>query len=401
MRALFRKDHESTTYGPRRRSRRSRPGPEGLEDRKLLHPKFIIPLGGVAPYTGVTRSDWSIVNYVDLATGPGVKDYRGGDYTYDGHRGVDMTLPNFAAEDKGVSVFAAADGKIIAIKDDVKADHNTTMGAFPVNYVAIDHGGGWVTYYYHLRFNSVPAGLHVGQAVHSGDKIGLAGSSGSSTMGHLHFEVQHNGVPVETFLDPAEYWVKPLPYAGDTPGISDAGVSDHAPTTLEWQWRPKVRTTYGGPNAPVDDWAYVHGIKPTDVLQFRWSHDGTPYTTHTVSHGEIRFGGLVDGIRAFAGFEDKHRVPADWAAQFVINGKVVDTEGFVVNPGVGAPGGGIQADAVMTPSASAQGRLAALSETPIVDATAAVTIVDLAPGPVTSMIRRPSRKSVPLSPGGC
>jgi hypothetical protein len=47
-------------------------------------PKLITPLGGT-PY-----EDWTIVNYVDLDKGsPGVLDYRGGNYTYDGHDAID------------------------------------------------------------------------------------------------------------------------------------------------------------------------------------------------------------------------------------------------------------------------------------------------------------------------
>jgi hypothetical protein len=314
---------------------------ECLEDRTLLHPKFIIPLGGVAPYAGVTHSDWSIVNYVDLTSGPGVQDYHGGDYTYDGHAGIDMTLPNFAAMDKGVKVFAAADGVVEAVHDG-ESDRHTTMGSFPANYVVIDHGDGWETYYYHFRTNSIT--VKPGQKVKAGDTIGLAGSSGSSTMAHLHFEVHHNGAVVETYLNPAEYWVKPLPYAGDTPGYSDIGLSDHVPTSAEWLERPQVRTTYNGLNAPVDLWAYVHGIKATDSLQVRWLQDGTEYGLDTLSHGEIRWGHVDDSIFALPAFDTKLKIyeQADWKAEFLINGKVVATQNFVVKPGTMFFGDAIQ-----------------------------------------------------------
>src|SRR3954469_3306125 len=84
---------------------------ELLEPRLLLAaaPRFITPLAGVP------NVDWAIANYVDRDASPAVLDYRGGDITYDGHAGVDFALPNFAAMDRGVPVYAAAAGTVIAV----------------------------------------------------------------------------------------------------------------------------------------------------------------------------------------------------------------------------------------------------------------------------------------------
>ena len=60
------------------------------------------------------------------------------------------------------------------------------------NLIVIDHRLGYQTWYAHLSAFSVHAGEHVAGGV----RIGRVGSTGHSTGPHLHFEVRHNGVPV-------------------------------------------------------------------------------------------------------------------------------------------------------------------------------------------------------------
>jgi len=60
------------------------------------------------------------------------------------------------------------------------------------NLIVIDHRLGYQTWYAHLSSFSV----HAGQRVAGGVRIGRVGSTGHSTGPHLHFEVRHNGVPI-------------------------------------------------------------------------------------------------------------------------------------------------------------------------------------------------------------
>jgi len=72
--------------------------------------------------------------------------------------------------------------------------------------VEIDHGMGFRTRYAHLNKILVK----VGQKVEYRDNIGLLGNSGRSTGPHLHYEIAHNGRPVDPmrFLKAGKYVYK-------------------------------------------------------------------------------------------------------------------------------------------------------------------------------------------------
>lgn len=89
------------------------------------------------------------------------------------HTGVDLPYPT------GTPVYAAFDGCVRA------SMYYKGYG----NIVIIRHENGLETYYAHLSRRDVDAG----QWVHSGDVIGLGGSTGHSTGPHLHFETRFNG----------------------------------------------------------------------------------------------------------------------------------------------------------------------------------------------------------------
>ena len=57
--------------------------------------------------------------------------------------------------------------------------------------MVIDHGGGVLTWYWHLRAQVV---VFPGQGVSIGDTIGYEGTTGMSTGCHLHFAVNDHGV---------------------------------------------------------------------------------------------------------------------------------------------------------------------------------------------------------------
>ncbi len=76
------------------------------------------------------------------------------------------------------------------------------------NCIWLDHGGGWVTGYFHLAVRSVAKGATVAQ----GQAIGTLGDTGNSTACHLHFGVKSGANPAgDLFSDANGTWQDPWP----------------------------------------------------------------------------------------------------------------------------------------------------------------------------------------------
>lgn len=115
-------------------------------------------------------------------------------HAYRQHFGLDL------AAYPGQVVFAAARGTV------VRAGWNGAHGI----QVELQHGNGFVTRYSHLTQVMVEPGA----TVDKGDAVGLAGTTGSTTGPHLHFEIWKNGAacdPLEEMNSPPP--VAPMPYA--------------------------------------------------------------------------------------------------------------------------------------------------------------------------------------------
>ncbi|WP_167972186.1 M23 family metallopeptidase [Lentzea indica] len=88
--------------------------------------------------------------------------------------------------DKGKPVIASAGGTV---------DVRYAASGYG-NYVVINHGGGWATYYAHLGSVAV----RDGQRVARGARVGTVGKSGGQTYTHLHYEQRLNGNDVKAIL---------------------------------------------------------------------------------------------------------------------------------------------------------------------------------------------------------
>ena len=129
--------------------------------------------GWVWPYPG----DYSVYSKYGMRMHPVYHVYRF-------HSGVDL------GGDYGAPIVAAADGVVIQVRNTWQGQN--TGGSGYGNYIIISHGDGISTLYAHLKKTLVS----VGDSVDAGDKIGLCGSTGTSTGAHLHFEVMVNGKTV-------------------------------------------------------------------------------------------------------------------------------------------------------------------------------------------------------------
>ncbi len=93
------------------------------------------------------------------------------------HAGLDIVV------NTGTKVYAPGDAKVI------RTGYRNGYG----KVVELDHGFGYTTLYAHLSKILVKKGKRVKR----GDVIGLSGKSGSLATGpHLHYEVRHNGIPL-------------------------------------------------------------------------------------------------------------------------------------------------------------------------------------------------------------
>ncbi|HWN93481.1 MAG TPA: M23 family metallopeptidase [Methylomirabilota bacterium] len=165
------------------------------------------------PQAGALWQDLFPVNFVDLDSTAGLRDWFCTNYTYNGHNGHDSDILTWTQKDIGVPVFAALDGLVIAAHDG-ENDTNTVAAGQPANYVVLSHGNGHETWYYHFKKFSVAVG--VGQNVRAGQQIGLTASSGNSTGPHLHFETRVSNVVYEPFAGAcrsgASLWTGQIPF---------------------------------------------------------------------------------------------------------------------------------------------------------------------------------------------
>ncbi len=279
----------------------------------------------ITPLEGVPNQDWAIAYYVDLNSTSQISDYLGGTYSYNGHPGIDIVLPNLAAVDEGWDVYAAMDGKVIQSHDG-EFDRDKPSANRNGNYVFIDHGGGLVTWYLHMRQNSVA--VQVGDVVKQGQVIGQVGNSGLSDLAHLHFQVMQSGVPIETYLNPSFYWTDPLPYAGDVTGLLDADMTDHIPSFAEMYQRPQVIDTfYPSQSKTPTYWQFLHGLHDGDQILYRWYRpDGSPYKAQLYLPQDSSWKWWWSSITL------PKNAAGTWRVEFYLNDDLFAEDSFLVVP---------------------------------------------------------------------
>lgn len=161
------------------------------------------PLPLSLPIACTPGKDCWVINYVDDDPGPGRRDYRCGEMTYDGHKGTDIALRNLARLAENVPVLAAAPGKVVGVRDGMEDVSIAVAGRDAVkdkecgNGVRIEHAEGWATQYCHMKRGSLA--VRNGQTVERGQRLGSVGLSGMTEFPHVHITVQKDGKVVDPF----------------------------------------------------------------------------------------------------------------------------------------------------------------------------------------------------------
>jgi hypothetical protein len=110
---------------------------------------------------------------------------------------IDFNRGSTADADLGDTVSAAAAGTVLT------SAHQGSANGYG-NLIVIDHGGGWRTFYAHLRSRSVGAGATVAR----GQKIGEVGNTskpGNNISPHLHYEVRTTDAGYPASIQPAYF----------------------------------------------------------------------------------------------------------------------------------------------------------------------------------------------------
>lgn len=156
------------------------------------------------PLRCTQNTDCWIVNYVDVDPTKGISDYNCGTATYDQHKGTDIAILNTEVMRQGVEVLATASGTVTNIRNNMRDTDNSIVGGVDTvegkecgNGVLLNHGGGWTTQYCHLLHESVR--VKKGDAIETGQTIGLVGLSGKTEFPHVHIQVKYKDTVVDPF----------------------------------------------------------------------------------------------------------------------------------------------------------------------------------------------------------
>jgi hypothetical protein len=219
-----------------------------------------------------------IQQYVDRDAGPDARDFTCAGLSYDGHKGTDFRVADFAALNAGIDIRAAAAGTVRGTRDGMTDgpltdDRRTALADRDCgNGVVVDHGGGWETQYCHLRQGSLT--VRTGDHVDQGTVLGQMGQSGLAEFPHLHLSVRHDGAVIDPF-DPAAtsicgqrsdpLWKTPVPYQPG--GLLSIGFAGAIPdfTTI------RAGTAHAD-TLPIDAaalviWGFAFGTQAGDALR--------------------------------------------------------------------------------------------------------------------------------------
>jgi murein DD-endopeptidase MepM/ murein hydrolase activator NlpD len=237
----------------------------------------------------------TIANFVDQdATFGALLDYNCGQRTYDipgyNHAGIDIStwpFPWYRMSLSQVVIKATAAGTILD-KSDGHFDRRCMFNNDDWNAVYILHDDGSIAWYGHMKRGSQTTKA-IGERVAAGERLGVVGSSGSSTGPHLHLELYDAaGNLTDAYAGPCNGFASSTSWAAQRPYVDSAineVATHHAapffPTSCPTTETPNYRDVFA-PGATAYFAAYyrdqVQGQLSTyTILQ----PDGTVWKTWT------------------------------------------------------------------------------------------------------------------------
>ena len=225
------------------------------------------------PIHGIYGKDYIIINHVDHSVS-GIRDLQCLDKTYEGHQGTDFALSGFEQMDNGVDVFSVDSGVVTALADglfdkETVSDTSKRLG----NYIVIQHGKNWHTYYAHLKKNSLL--VKPGDKVIPGQKIASVGCSGNCTDPHLHFELWYDSTQV---VDPYDgpcgnqfnFWKDPVPYDSSF-HVWKSGLMSGVASLDSLRFHQNNQNIFNvNKDASISYWNLQYGVRKGDKLSVEW-----------------------------------------------------------------------------------------------------------------------------------
>jgi murein DD-endopeptidase MepM/ murein hydrolase activator NlpD len=237
------------------------------------HPLFDWPVGQAGGFD--YNLNWSISNYIDHnpAYPNQITDYNCGTRSYDtnngyNHQGYDIISWPFwwkQMERNQAVNLAAADGQIVA-KQDGAFDMNCAFSNDPWNGIALQHSDGSLTYYLHMKSGALTT-KGIGDSVTQGEFLGVIGSSGSSTIPHLHFETYDSATQlIDPNIGPCNNWNLDTWWNSQKPYLNPAinAVLTHSNTPV-FPSCPGVEITYESDQFDLGDTVY-YGLYLRDQM---------------------------------------------------------------------------------------------------------------------------------------
>lgn len=235
--------------------------------------------------------DCFVLLYPDRDPSGGEFDFQCGRLTYHDHDGTDFALP-YRDEQTAVVVVAAADAKVVAVRDGVadrRIDSDEALRDIKArriecgNGVLTERDDGWQLQYCHMKKGSIR--VQAGQQISAGTPLGLVGESGMTTFPHVHLTVRYQGKLVDPFVGlnspsgcaaeqggtlqgRSPLWADPAVDYVCT-GLVRAGFAS-SPVTEAGLWRGDYRGDRLPKSAPaLLFWVKVFGVKKGDVETYR------------------------------------------------------------------------------------------------------------------------------------